>query len=66
MLHLVMYCPPVFGIMGTDRTVVEVALEEEGRKLTSAEIEALLDQYYATGEVPEWLLSWINRTFGSK
>ena len=66
MLHLVMYCPPVFGIMGSDRTVVEVALKEEGREMSSAEIEALLDQYYATGEVPEWLLSWINRTFGSK
>ena len=66
MLHSLMYCPPVFGIMGDDRAVIEVALEEEGRELTPAEIEAILDQYYATGEVPKWLLNWINRTFDPK
>ena len=66
MLHAVMYCPPCFGIMGCDRTVVEVALKEEGRAMSSAAIETILDEYYASGEVPEWLLGWINRTFGSK
>jgi hypothetical protein len=58
-----MHCPPVFGIMGTDRHVVEIAMEEEGRVIDAAEVETVLEQYYATGEVPEWLLSWVNRTF---
>jgi len=63
MLHSLMHCPPTFGIMGTEREVVELALKETHGKVDERIVTRTVNRYFKSGTMPKLFMKWMNETF---
>lgn len=63
-INEILHCPPVFGIFGSERDVVEVAYRYTFSAAAGSEFaQEVLDEYYETGEMPSWFTRWLEEVF---
>jgi len=63
MLHVLMHCPPAFDIMGDERTVIELALNETRGKVSKRVVTRAYNRYFRDGTMPKWFVVWLDETF---